>query len=358
MQFQQKSSTDPSTTSSSSVIKRTVHTVNKSQPKKSDVITIKRSSHQTKKSTITSHTSSNSTNQRRKEVIKDVQQMTLYQSQADLITPDTDCGPRRMYQKTEFHDGEKRIEILEIVECIDSSCSSTPEEDDRSPVEDDQHSSSSFYHTSRSSKSSKIPIPVFKSSTQPNVVPSATPQRKSNRENSAGKIYVKNIHNNNSKVDQMIADLLIEALNHPKELGIELINSPKDRGLLITAGSGISLTGTNAMKRPSISRRGITGSRRSANSSKYQQTFEVIPEEKSSISVDSSNDEINIKKSKHYKIKETSLSNSEGDGDRPKKMSRGKLAVESDSTNESEAWIGFFKQHDESTNEGTILLFA
>lgn len=49
---------------------------------------------------------------------KDVQKMTLGQhSPSDLITPDIDCGPRRMYQKTEIREGAKRIEILEIVEC-------------------------------------------------------------------------------------------------------------------------------------------------------------------------------------------------------------------------------------------------
>lgn len=48
----------------------------------------------------------------------DLQKMTLsHHSPSDLITPDRDCGPRRMYQKTEIREGTKRIEILEIVEC-------------------------------------------------------------------------------------------------------------------------------------------------------------------------------------------------------------------------------------------------
>lgn len=52
------------------------------------------------------------------KVSKDVQKMTLSQhSPSDLITPDRDCGPRRLYQKTEICEGAKRIEILEIVEC-------------------------------------------------------------------------------------------------------------------------------------------------------------------------------------------------------------------------------------------------
>lgn len=53
---------------------------------------------------------------------KNIQKMTLdHHSPSDLITPDRDCGPRRMYQKTEIREGAKRIEILEIVECKQNS---------------------------------------------------------------------------------------------------------------------------------------------------------------------------------------------------------------------------------------------
>lgn len=67
--------------------------------------------------------STNGTKYRTKEITsqklsKNVQKMTLgHHSPSDLITPDRDCGPRRMYQKTEIREGAKRIEILEIVEC-------------------------------------------------------------------------------------------------------------------------------------------------------------------------------------------------------------------------------------------------
>lgn len=66
---------------------------------------------------------SNATKHRNKEIVshkatKNVQKMTLgHHSPSDMITPDRDCGPRRMYQKTEIREGAKRIEILEIVEC-------------------------------------------------------------------------------------------------------------------------------------------------------------------------------------------------------------------------------------------------
>lgn len=58
------------------------------------------------------------------KVKNDVQKMTLsHNSPSNMITPDRDCGPRRMYQKTEIREGTKRIEILEIVECKRFFCS-------------------------------------------------------------------------------------------------------------------------------------------------------------------------------------------------------------------------------------------
>lgn len=54
---------------------------------------------------------------------KQSESLTLYPpgSGGTSLTPDADKGPRRIYQKTEIQDGEKRIEILEIVECASSS---------------------------------------------------------------------------------------------------------------------------------------------------------------------------------------------------------------------------------------------
>lgn len=340
------------TTSSSTSVKRstaaTSSTKKLQQPssRKGDIITIKRS--QTKKSTV------NST-QRRKEVIKDVQQMTLYQS--DMITPDIDCGPRRVYQKTEIHDGEKRIEILEIVECIDS-CSSSPE-DSSDMLSSYRTRSAAIMHKSR------IPVPVYRM-----VAPKSV--KSGSRDNSPGRIFVKNIQQlsgsgaggaNNTKVDQMIADLLIEALNHPRELGIEFVKSPKN----FSRNSKSSGTpGSGGSKRSPMSRRSNAGSsaaRRSGSGTRYQQVFEVIPEEKGSISVDSSNEEGGRTKASTTSTTTTiSGSDDTTEATNPSRqaagrMARGKEAVENDISTESDAWIGFFRQHDD-TEGTTILLFA
>lgn len=340
------------TTSSSTSVKKTTAPTNSTrksqqQSRKGDIITIKRS--QTKKSTV------NST-QRRKEIIKDVQHMTLYQS--DMITPDTDCGPRRVYQKTEIHDGEKRIEILEIVECIDS-CSSSPE-DNSELLSSYRTRSAAIMHKSR------IPVPVYRM-----VAPKSV--KVGSRDNSPGRIFVKNIQQlsasgsggaNNTKVDQMIADLLIEALNHPRELGIEFVKSPKD---FSRSSKSSGTPGSAGSKRSPMSRRSNAASsgtsRRSGSGTKYQQVFEVIPEEKGSISVDSSNEEGGRTKTS-TKSTTTTISGSDDKSEATNpsqqpvnRMARGKEAVENDISTESDAWIGFFRQHDD-TEGTTILLFA
>lgn len=344
-------SSGTTTTSSSTSVRRSTAattSMKKSQQpssRKGDIITIKRS--QTKKSTV------NST-QRRKEVIKDVQQMTLYQS--DMITPDTDCGPRRVYQKTEIHDGEKRIEILEIVECIDS-CNSSPE--------DSSDMLSSYRTQSAIMQKSRIPVPVYRMTASKSV-------KSGSRDNSPGRIFVKNIQQlsgsgvggaNNTKVDQMIADLLIEALNHPRELGIEFVKSPKDFSRN-SKSSGAPGSGGGSKRSP-MSRRSNAGSngasRRSGSGTKYQQVFEVIPEERGSISVDSSNEEGGRTKAS---TTATTISGSEDVNETTNpsrkpagRTSRGKEAVENHISTESDAWIGFFRQHDD-TEGTTILLFA
>lgn len=221
-------------------------------------------------------------------VVKDVQQMTLYhQSHSDIVTPDADCGPRRMYQKTEIRDGDKRIEILEIVECLNSSPESTEVSSSAN--------SSSFTPTLplKYSKLSRIPVPVASLSassrsrtkdTSPHKTARSLSSRDSMHSTGASQ-FIKNLQQmgNNSRVDQIIADLLIEALNHSSEFDIEFVKTPID-----------SHSGSDTVsKRNKISRRNVNNSsgKRSVCSGKYQRVFDAIPEEKSGLSVDSSNED-------------------------------------------------------------------
>lgn len=237
------------------------------KPKTSDIASIRRSSVANDEKSVQES--------RRKQVLKDVQQMTLYQ-QADL-TPDTEGGPRRMYQKTEIQEGDKRIEILEIVECGESS-------EENSPT---RHHMPSRSNSSRSGRRSRIPVPIFRAGRSSGYQKSIRVISREGSPVTTPKSFSRNASpsSGNPKVDRMIADLLIEALNNPDDVGVEFIKSPKE----FREKSGKRQSA--ARRTPSVSTV-IPGQRRSAHSSsKYRQKFEVIPEERSSMSVDSSTDE-------------------------------------------------------------------
>ncbi|XP_021705942.1 uncharacterized protein LOC5567272 isoform X4 [Aedes aegypti] len=300
---------------------------------------------------------------RRKHVLKDVQQMTLY-PHADL-TPDIEGGPRRVYQKTEIQEGDKHIEILEIVECADSAPRRVPRV--RSAGSRSGHNKS------------RIPVPIYRWGRY----------RRSaySRENSP-----LSTSGSNPKVDRMIADLLIEALANPDDVGVKLIKSPEDL--------------KDKSKRSPSNRKNIASNsstpRRSANSGKYTQRFEVIPEERSSVSISSSNEELSSARKKHasprrvsfdehHKIlnvdefepktsklstkpaaspkqspkpspkksataptatpspKTSALKKGSTTSNAPTTTSRGKAAIQSDVV-EEKGWIGFSTQHeDEAT---------
>lgn len=211
----------------------------------------------------------------------DSQQMTLYhQAHSDIITPDADCGPRRMYQKTEIHDGEKRIEILEIVECLNSS-------PDSSSMDTATPNVTSSQPIKCSSKSSRIPVPIAALSATSTRTKDTIAPLQSNR-------LIRNLNTNqnttnNTKVDQLIADLLIEALNHSTEFGIEFVKMPSG-GSVASANNSHDKNNKNdnvpmPMRKIKVSRQsagnGISSGKRSTHSgSKYQRIFDAIPEEK------------------------------------------------------------------------------
>ncbi|CAO1378785.1 unnamed protein product [Diamesa hyperborea] len=266
---------------------------------------------------------------RRKQVMKDVQQMSVYKND---LTPDPESGPMRKMWKTEIQEGDKRIEILEIVECpsqfVDVN-SSDHHHNHLLPLLTShnhkyQHLSSSAPQTTIVNKtfsvrttgytngaksaryqktSSKIPIPVYHRSKSSNRFPGMRDSRDNSPTNryssstdvesltSAGSSTAQ--HQTGSKVDRMIADLLMEALKSPEDLGIDFVKSPKTKTSKRKAIHSPAILGTESSSTGYGT--GDSSSRRSASNSannKYLQRFEVIPEEKSSFSVESSNDDL------------------------------------------------------------------
>lgn len=325
-------------------IKRTIHTtavtettkkLTKTKSKTPSEVASRKSNSSSKRIASNIPTSSASSieavDARRRQVMKDVQQMSVYKND---LTPDPDSGPSRKMWKTEIQEGDKHIEILEIVECVDGTSSSShqqmaPEHNSLihlfppSTVTSTSATTQNhkYYHVSSSSSKhptivnktfsvrttgfdgrdnfpSRIPIPVYRymrSKHSPFMRYEPRDSSPSNNNYSSSTDAEESItsagsssHKQSSKVDRMIANLLMEALKSPDDLGIDFIKSPKTRKIKrrshSPAGADSSSTGYYT---------GDSSSRRSASNSagKYQHRFEVIPEEKSSFSVDSSNDD-------------------------------------------------------------------
>ncbi|XP_061503156.1 uncharacterized protein LOC11175623 isoform X7 [Anopheles gambiae] len=225
---------------------------------------------------------------RRQQVLKDVQQMTLY-PQADL-TPDIEGGPRRVYQKTEIQEGDKHIEILEIVECADSAPRNRHGGGGSRPAR--VHSAGRRGRGDSGNRNrSRIPVPIYRFGQY----------RRSTQSRDGSPLST----GSNPKVDRMIADLLLEALTNPEEVGVKLVRTPDALRDASRASSKARPSGASATKKSSSSSSttghgggGANGGnnnlltpRRTA-SGRYTQKFEVIPEERSSVSIESSTEEL------------------------------------------------------------------
>lgn len=194
---------------------------------------------------------------------------------------------------------------------------------------------------------------------------------------------------NNSKVDQIIADLLIEALNHSTDIGIEFIQTPQNpasqSNIKLSSSKRMNLSTRRTSNGPAISG---SGKRSAQSSAKYQQVFDAIPEEKSgSLSLDSPIDENGItpvaetsiinsdenvasstKSVASTKINNSSTpsknskdamrkspSKSQANGGAQSKVASGKAAIESDQ-DKSETWFGCFgRTHIDSPVDGLLM---
>lgn len=163
-----------------------------------------------------------------------------------------DRAAKRIYQKSEIHDGNKCIEILEILEYVNGSQSS-PE----------TTTSDENQNNCMKNKKSRIPIPIFEKLQRTN---------ESNRSNSR-RSSVRVERNGNTNVgntNRLIADMLLGALGEP------------------TAPPPAPLPPT-APRRASVPHE----PRSRSNSLRFKQTFDIIPEERSSLSLDSGTEDLN-----------------------------------------------------------------
>uniref|UniRef100_A0A182MP63 Uncharacterized protein n=1 Tax=Anopheles culicifacies TaxID=139723 RepID=A0A182MP63_9DIPT len=228
---------------------------------------------------------------RRQQILKDVQQMTLY-PQADL-TPDIEGGPRRVYQKTEIQEGDKHIEILEIVECADSAPRNRHGGGRPTRVHSGgrRHERGGGRSDSGTRHRSRIPVPIYRFGQY----------RRSSHSRDGSPLST----GSNPKVERMIADLLLEALTNPEEVGVKLVRTPEALRDASRSSSKARPSGASTSKKSVSSSGNSGGSGTSGNtnnnnlltprrtaSGRYTQKFEVIPEERSSVSIESSTEEL------------------------------------------------------------------
>lgn len=232
---------------------------------------------------------------------------------------------------------------------------------------------------------SKIPVPVLSKSKSRKTLLNGNQQRILKAQIRDSVSHYDGATINNSRVDQIIADLLIEALNHSTDIGIEFIKTPQssssESNIKVNPSKRMSL-GSRRSNAITVGPGSVSSGKRSAhNSAKYQQVFDSIPEEKSgSLSYESPSDEqttpprvstnSNDNPTSESESKTTTKtstspikSNDASKKNSPKfpsngiqtKVSSGKAAIESDQ-DKSEAWFGCFgRTHVDSPGDGLLI---
>lgn len=158
-----------------------------------------------------------------------------------------DRAAKRIYQKSEIHDGNKCIEILEILEYVNGSQSS-PE-----TATSDENQNNSIKN-----KKSRIPIPIYEKMQKP-------PHNELNKNNSR----LSSVRaERNGNTNRLIADMLLGALGETDSLP----------------------PAPSAPRRSSVPH---AEPRARSNSLRFKQMFDIIPEERSSLSLDSGNEDLN-----------------------------------------------------------------
>ncbi|XP_063928605.1 uncharacterized protein LOC135141439 isoform X3 [Zophobas morio] len=168
----------------------------------------------------------------------------LYSSKNEYVY---DYGPRRIYHKTEFNNTSKRIEILEIMECVDTS-------------------------EKQSFSKSRSRIPVLINHKLPKINPKHKPEK-------PAFLDLDSVPISDPKLDQLIANILIETLNIPE------VQASEEHQVLGEKATNV--------KEPNESH-----SSTKQSPPKFYRKFEVIPEELSFQSSTETNDASNNNETK------------------------------------------------------------
>ncbi|CAK1546838.1 unnamed protein product [Leptosia nina] len=157
--------------------------------------------------------------------------------------------PKRIYQKSEIHDGNKCIEILEILEYVNSSQSSS-----ETTNSDENHNNFLLRN-----KKSRIPVPVYERFER---LPRNTSQKKYKN----GRLPSTLAREKNDKTKHLLASMLLDAFAE-------------------------DTTGDPARRAPVALDPPVR-----SNSLRFQNHFDIIPEEKSSLSMESTGDDTAVRR--------------------------------------------------------------
>jgi hypothetical protein len=292
-----------------------------------------------------SGTSSKSTERFFEPVVLDGRKKQIMKDGKNDLTPDPESGPIRKMWKTEFKEGDKHIEILEIIECengnsnLNTQLTPTTNNDTQPPnpkpssqsqpthfIHINQHDSNIVSDTtivindnnndiseniidtdecvskkSNTHFSSRIPVPITKRLSRAkytptpniNILKTSDNNNNSHQSNSSDSPKPPNdifpqLLISDSKVDRLIADLLLNALQIPQNFNFQFIKSPKSVKSKNIKNQSLTL---NLCEPDEIDETTLSLIRRPACHSaggRYFQHFEAIPEEKSTYSLESS----------------------------------------------------------------------
>ncbi|XP_038221268.1 uncharacterized protein LOC119839132 isoform X2 [Zerene cesonia] len=171
---------------------------------------------------------------------------------SQLNTPSTpeEKIPKRIYQKSEIHDGNNCIEILEILEYVNNSHSST-----ETTNSDENHNGFQIKN-----KKSRIPIPVYERLQR---IPNGSSQK--NNRNSCGRTPTLLSREHSEKTQHLLASMLLDVFHED----------------------------TDPIKDIPIRRSAVPYEPRvRSNSLRFQNSFDIIPEEKSSLSLESTGEDL------------------------------------------------------------------
>lgn len=165
--------------------------------------------------------------------------------------------PKRIYQKSEIHDGNKCIEILEILEYVSSSQSS-PE-----TTNSDENLNSNY----SKNRKSRIPIPIYERV-------STLSNKKIQRAYKSSPIL---------NYEETYKS------NCPTNICSDILDNDINLNEAITKDKYNNVTSQMHPRRASVPHE----TRSRSNSLRFKQVFDIIPEEKSSLSVESPSEDIN-----------------------------------------------------------------